>query len=92
MPEVLEHLEALTAAGVLVGTGETWAVAPAERHRVMLELARRGELDRLADVVRSARPPKVTYSSSQGSWWDILREIRFDLYMGRWTEAQSGLK
>jgi superfamily II DNA or RNA helicase len=91
LPDVHARLQVLTAAGVLVADGESWTVAPAERHRVTLEIARRGELDRLADAVRTARPAKISYRTPNGTWWDILRELRFALYGGRWADLREGL-
>jgi superfamily II DNA or RNA helicase len=85
------RLQALTEADVLVADGESWAVAPAERHRVTLEIARRGDLERLADAVRAARPAKIGYHTPNGTWWDILRELRFALYGGRWADVREGL-
>lgn len=91
LPDLHARLQVLTEAGVLVADGESWAVAPAKRHRVTLEIARRGELDRLADAVRTARPAKISYHTPNGTWWDILRELRFALYGGRWAEVREGL-
>jgi superfamily II DNA or RNA helicase len=91
LPDLYARLQALTEAGVLVAAGESWAVAPAERHRATLEIARRGALDRLAEAVRSARPAKISYHTPNGTWWDILRELHFALYGGRWDEVREGL-
>ncbi len=92
LPDLHARLQALTAAGVLVAEGESWAVAPAERHRVMIEIAGRGDLERLADAVRAARPAKISYNTPNGTWWDILRELRIALYAGRWAEVRERLR
>ncbi len=91
LPELHARLQALAEAGALVSAGDSWTVTPELRHSVTLELARRGELERVATGVRTARPAKISYTSPHGGWWDILRELRFSLYAGRWEQLREGL-
>lgn len=58
----------------------------------MIEIAGRGDLERLVDAVRAARPAKISYNTPNGTWWDILRELRFALYAGRWAEVRERLR
>ncbi|MFH0903318.1 MAG: hypothetical protein V2A73_22035, partial [Pseudomonadota bacterium] len=86
--DVLPVLRGLVEQGLLAGEC-SYFVPPEIAHAAMLEVARNGRLARLAEIVREIRPARKEPGRTISTWDLAKRELRLELYAGRWTAARS---
>ena len=89
--EILPVLESLRARGLLTCQG-SFAVREGLAHLATLTAAREGRFDLMAKVVRELRPARTGHDGRLSTWELGLRELRIELYAGRWIAARLLLR